>query len=280
MSGSRVAARLSLVLSLILLVVGVAGFVISLVVNVFLADQYNAYGEVSIPGSGTVHLPAGQVTANFHATVTSGPNSGSLPVPRLKMGIDPPAGAAPPTVTENEGGTTTVNNDSHVRIWQIQIAADGDYAITTDGDVNGYINPRLAFGHSTSYGYLVWLFVGVFAFGLVYLVVSVIWVILTRRRKPPFAPPYAAPAGYAPQAPYPPPPAAPYAPQAPYPPPPAVPYAPPPPPVATTTPEARQAPTDDAIKAQQIKTLTSLRDSGALTPEEFETEKRRILDGR
>ena len=36
----------------------------------------------------------------------------------------------------------------------------------------------------------------------------------------------------------------------------------------------------DAIKAQQIKTLTSLRDSGALTPEEFETEKRRILDGR
>src|ERR1700730_3433798 len=121
MSRSRVAARLSLGLSIILLVVGVAGFVISLVVNVFFADHYNAYGEVPIPGSGTVHLPAGQVTANFHTTVASGPNSGSLPVPRFRMNIDPPAGVAPPTVTENEGGTTTVNNDSHVRIWQIQI---------------------------------------------------------------------------------------------------------------------------------------------------------------
>jgi hypothetical protein len=31
---------------------------------------------------------------------------------------------------------------------------------------------------------------------------------------------------------------------------------------------------------EQLKTLASLRDSGALTEAEYETEKRRILDGR
>jgi Short C-terminal domain len=37
---------------------------------------------------------------------------------------------------------------------------------------------------------------------------------------------------------------------------------------------------DEGIKLEQLKTLASLRDSGALTGAEFETEKRRILEGR
>jgi Short C-terminal domain len=40
------------------------------------------------------------------------------------------------------------------------------------------------------------------------------------------------------------------------------------------------APTGEAIKLEQLQTLASLRDSGALTEAEFATEKRRILDGR
>jgi hypothetical protein len=43
---------------------------------------------------------------------------------------------------------------------------------------------------------------------------------------------------------------------------------------------ASHAPTAEAIKLEQLKTLSSLRDSGALTEAEFEAEKRRILDGR
>jgi hypothetical protein len=43
---------------------------------------------------------------------------------------------------------------------------------------------------------------------------------------------------------------------------------------------ASHAPIGEAIKLEQLKTLASLRDSGALTEAEFETEKRRILDGR
>jgi hypothetical protein len=37
---------------------------------------------------------------------------------------------------------------------------------------------------------------------------------------------------------------------------------------------------DLGIKVEQLKMLASLRHFGALTEAEFETEKRRILDGR
>jgi hypothetical protein len=53
--------------------------------------------------------------------------------------------------------------------------------------------------------------------------------------------------------------------------------------VSVAAPEqspAAHASTGEAVKLQQLKTLASLRESGALTEAEFETEKRRILDGR
>jgi Short C-terminal domain len=43
-------------------------------------------------------------------------------------------------------------------------------------------------------------------------------------------------------------------------------------------PAASYAPTDQGIRLEQLKTLSALRDSGALTEEEFEAEKRRILE--
>lgn len=39
-------------------------------------------------------------------------------------------------------------------------------------------------------------------------------------------------------------------------------------------------PTDQGVRLEQLKTIAALRDSGALTEEEYEAEKRRILDGR
>ena len=38
-------------------------------------------------------------------------------------------------------------------------------------------------------------------------------------------------------------------------------------------------PTDEGVRLERLKTLAAMRDSGALTEAEFETEKRRILDG-
>lgn len=39
-------------------------------------------------------------------------------------------------------------------------------------------------------------------------------------------------------------------------------------------------PTDEGVRLEQLKTISALRDSGALTDKEFQDEKRRILDGR
>lgn len=49
------------------------------------------------------------------------------------------------------------------------------------------------------------------------------------------------------------------------------------PPAAPTAP---YEPTDQGVRLEQLKTIAALRDSGALTEEEFDAEKRRILDGR
>jgi len=178
---SRRLAKVSLAAAIVVLVVSVAGFIITLILNAFFLDKYDAYGEVPIPGSGSVHLPAGEVTASLHTVVIGGPNGGGLPVPPLGVTITPPDGVAQPVVTESIGSTTTVNNDAHVRVWLVHVPAEGTYNVTTDGQVNGYISPRLSFGHQSSYGYLVWVFVGLFVVGLVDLALSVMWLGRSRR---------------------------------------------------------------------------------------------------
>lgn len=85
-------------------------------------------------------------------------------------------------VTESIGGTRTVNNDAHVRVWVAHIAAEGTYDITTEGQVNGFVRPRLAFGHNRSYGHLVWWFGGMFVVGLIGSVMSGRWLTRTARK--------------------------------------------------------------------------------------------------
>ena len=244
MSGRRV-AKISLAAAIVLMVVSVGGFILALVLNAFFLDKYNAYGEVAIPGSRGLHLPAGEVTISLHVTVIGNPYSGGLPVPPLGVTITPPDGVAQPVVTENIGSTTTVNSDSYVQVWVAQIPTAGTYNITTDGKVNGFINPRLAFGHKSHYPYLVWVFVGMFIVGLVGSIVSSRWLARTRRKAVAAAYPHF--------------------------------HAP------VVSPEPRTVaahePGDEGVRLERLKTLAALRDSGALTEAEFETEKRRILEG-
>jgi hypothetical protein len=247
---SRRVAKFSLALAVTMLVVSVAGFIITLVLNAFFLDEYDAYGEVQIPGSGSVHLPAGEVTASLHTLVIGGTNGGGVPVPPLGVTIIPPDGVAQPVVTESIGSTTTVNNDAHVRVWVIRVPAEGTYTVTTDGQVNGYINPRLAFGHQSSYDYLVWVFIGLFVVALVDLAVSVKWLGRTRRTAM-----SAVVAGH-PEFP--------------------VTQVTTPPP--SSPPGKPQEPSDAAVRLERLKTLAALRDSGALSEEEYRTEERRILD--
>jgi hypothetical protein len=235
---SRRVAKISLILAIVTLVVSVAGFITTLVLNVFFLDDYGAYGEVPVPGTGSVHLPKGQATVSLHTLVIGGTDGGGLPVPPLRISITPPDGVAQPEVTESIGSTTTVNNDAHIRVWNVQVPADGTYNVMTDGQVNGYINPRLAFGHQSSYGYLVWVFVGLFVVGLVDLTLSIIWLGRVRRRPVP-----SVGGGYA------------------------------------VAPPAAYEPTGEGVRVERLKTLAALRDSGALSEEEFQAEKRRILEG-
>jgi len=225
------------------LVVAVVGFIVTMVLNAFVFDEYDAYGEVPIPGSSSLHLPAGDATISFHTQTIGSPSGGGLPVPNLGLTIDPPAGTPKPEVTQNWGTTTTVNNDARVRVWVVQIPAEGTYQITADGNVNGYINPQLAFGHDSSNATLVWAFAGLFVIGLLELTAAIIYAVRSGRR---------------------------------------------PVPAATVGPtfdlgdshraEDRYTKTDDGVRIDQLKNLAALRDSGALTDQEFEAEKHRILN--
>ena len=235
------AARTLVVTAVVLMLVGSVGFVATLMLNAFVLDKYNAYGEVPIPGSGTLHLPAGEVTVSLHTQVISSPNGTGLPVPRLDLTVVPPQGVADPKVTESFGSTTTINNDAHRRVWLMQVRTEGDYQISTDGQVGGFISPQLAFGTTSSHHSLVWVFVVLFAVGVLDLICAMWWSARRRRRPHRVATQQPAP-------------------------------------VATT--DAGYIPGDEGVRIEQLKNLAALRDSGALTEAEFQAEKRRIMDGR
>jgi hypothetical protein len=155
-------------------------------------------------------------------------------------------------LTEDYGSTTTVNNDARVRIGYLHVPAEGTYDITADGNVSAFLDPRLAFGHGSSYGNLPWIFAAVFGLAIADLIIARVWASKVKRGE-------AMPA---------------------YPPPPAYPspmYSPPP--ATFTQPVDPYVPTDQGIRIQQLNTLAQLRDSGALTEAEYEAEKKRVLDG-
>jgi hypothetical protein len=218
------------VVAVVTLLAGLVGFITTMVLNAFVLDEYDAYGEVPIPGSNSQHLPEGEVIVSFH-TIIIGSGDGRLPVPRMSIHITPPDGVPDPVLTEDIGGTTTVNNDARVRVWVAQVAAEGTYVVSTDGNVSAFLEPRLAFGHGSRYGYLPVVFAVVFGIALVALIIVRAWAVRVANRESPVGPPTSF------------------------------------------------TPTDEGIRLQQLETLTRLRDSGALTHDEYETERKRVLDG-
>jgi hypothetical protein len=239
---NRRVAKVARTTAIVLMVGSAIGFIATLFLGAFLLDKYDEYGEVPIPGTGKLHLPAGRVTVSFHTVTVGSSSGGGLPVPHLVLDIDPPAGVADPKVTEDVGGSTSVNNDIHRRVWVVEITVEGDYIITTSGEINGFISPQLAFGHdSDSKGAWLGVLAGVFFVGLVGTVTTSVRLSRAKRAELP-----------------------PWQPSAPQP---------------MHTEGSIEMPSDEGVKIQQLKTLAALRDSGALTEEEFQAEKRRVLDG-
>lgn len=241
------APRIAMAASIVALVASVVTFVAVLMLNAFVFDEYDAYGEVVIPGSGTVDLPAGEATISFHTVLTGRPVGGGVTVPRLRVSITPPAGAPDPELTEVAGGTTTVNDDARVQVWVVQVFEAGTYRIVTDGEVNGYIMPRLAFGRDGSLSWPLWASGGLLAVGIAGLMASVLWSAKAGKKTRPLTPEEMLTldgAGWT---------------------------------AAAPSAAVGYQPTDHGVRLEQLKTLAALRDSGALTDAEFEAEKRRIL---
>lgn len=273
MSGSRLAPRIVLAAAIGTLVVSIIGFVVTLLLNILVWDDFDAYGEVPVPGSASLQLPEGEVTISFHTQVI-GSGGGGLPIPNLSMGIDPPAGVPEPRIAEDFGSTTTVNQDARVQVWVAQIPADGTYLIRTDGDVSAFVSPRLAFGHGSTLGWLPVVFGVLMAVSILDLLLAAFWLARVKSRE---AAPVSLPADpdfdrafenddfsdtdfsddelpddRFPDGGLPP----------------------------TDTSPSSYEPSEAGIRMQQLKTLAALRDSGALTEDEFESEKRRLLEGR
>ena len=241
------APRALTVVALVATVASAVGFFAMLMLNPFVFDEYDAYGEVPIPGSSSLELPAGDVTVSFHTILIGGSGSG-LPVPPLKYTITGPDGDDV-TLAQDYGSTTTVNNDARVRIGYLHLARAGTYEIRLDGGVSAYLDPTLAFGHGSPYRHVPWILAAVFGVAALCLVAARIWAARVRRTEP-------VP-GYQP--------------------PPTLGSVPTWTPDPTWTPS--YAPTDQGIRIEQLNTLARLRDSGALTEEEYEAEKKRVLDG-
>ncbi len=222
-------------------VAGVVGVILVLVLNAFVFDEYDAYGELSVPGSGRLALPAGEVTISFH-TATTGSSGGGFPVPALQLGLTPPDGVPDPVVTESIGTVTSINNDVHVRVWIADIAREAVYDVTAGGDVRGYIGPRLAFGRDSAPAWPLWVFGGLAAAGAAGLALALWWRLRAGRASVPLPGPVLLDE----------------------------PDWPP--------PVGGHQPSGEGIRLHQLERLAALRDSGALTDAQYEAEKRRLLE--
>jgi hypothetical protein len=150
---------------MVLLIVSAVGFFASILVNWIGLDEYHAYGEVPVPGTRMLYLPAGDVKISFHAKYAEGDDmEGPISIPGdLEVTITPPGAAAQPIATQSvdhDCGTNTDDRDGHCSVREAHIPQAGDYRITTSGNVSGSVNARLAFGHSSRFWFVTWLLGG------------------------------------------------------------------------------------------------------------------------
>jgi hypothetical protein len=157
-----------------LFVVSLLGVFGSMFADVFVHDPFDAYGEVPIPGSRTVHLPAGDVKVSFHTETVGTVEGGDLPTPPdLEVTIGAPSGVATPQLSRNVGDTVANNQDAHIRVGVAHIPSTGDYTIKTNGKTNAFLSPRVSFGRDAlNLGFLPWLSAGLLVVSLVGLIAS------------------------------------------------------------------------------------------------------------
>ena len=95
--------------AVVMIVVSIAGFIISLVLNAFVLDHTPRVWRGRDPGHRILNLPAGDVTVSFHSQIIGSTGGGGCPFRTLNLTITPPPrGVAKPELIENLRSTTTV----------------------------------------------------------------------------------------------------------------------------------------------------------------------------
>lgn len=142
---------------LIIAIVCVAGFAGSLVLDNIVAFHwaFKDHGEVPIPGSETLYLPAGDVVVSYHYNMPNPDDKSTIPQ-NLELVITAPSGFPQPSVTDHLGDVSTNEDETYRPVKVAHIPVDGDYTITTTSSVSPSVNPRLAFGHNSPLGFPKW----------------------------------------------------------------------------------------------------------------------------
>ena len=126
-----------------LLMAGFAVFVLGVTVVLPLLVHDDSYGEAPIPGTATVHLPAGPVDV----TLSSEGLDDDASVPPLSIRLSGPDGTPPPAVSEGRQAKCLSSDcDAQTRIWVVQVPREADYRVTVDGEAYGKYQPTLTFG--------------------------------------------------------------------------------------------------------------------------------------
>jgi hypothetical protein len=124
-----------------------AAFVLGVTCVLPLVAQDDAYGEVPIPGSGTVHLPSGDVDVTLRSQRPDD-DVHAIPVPPLSIRISGPDGTPQVELIESRRAKCVSSDcDIQTRIWVVRVLHEGDDHVTIDGEVFGPYQPTLAFGH-------------------------------------------------------------------------------------------------------------------------------------
>ena len=103
----------------------------------------DTYGDIAVPGSANLRLPAGEVDVTLRSVAPHDEPS----VPPLSIRITGPDGIPPAEVVENPRTTFLIAGDKRVRVWVVRIAQEADYRVDVDGEVYGPYQPTLTFGH-------------------------------------------------------------------------------------------------------------------------------------
>jgi hypothetical protein len=125
----------------------VAAFVLCVACVLPFLIHDDAYGEVPIPGSGTVHLLPGDVDVTL-LSARLADNADEMSVPQVSLQISAPDGTPQPEVIESRRAKCiTAECDTRTRIWVVRVLREADYHVTMDGEVYGPFQPTAAFGH-------------------------------------------------------------------------------------------------------------------------------------